>query len=40
MKPMMTLNAVDFPAPFGPITDTTSPAFTCSEMPWRIWIEP
>src|SRR6266581_985889 len=37
---MTTLKAVDLPAPFGPITETTSPAFTCSETPLRIWMDP
>src|SRR5256712_11895086 len=40
MNPMMTLKVVDLPAPFGPITATTSPAFTWSETSWRIWRDP
>src|SRR2546422_11633455 len=40
MNPMMTLKVVDLPAPFGPITATTSPAFTWSETSWRTWRDP
>ncbi len=40
MNPMMTLNVVDLPAPLGPITETTSPAITWSDTPWRIWRDP
>src|SRR5947208_2900929 len=40
MNPMMTLKVVDLPAPFGPITATTSPSFTWSDTSWRIWRDP
>src|SRR5512145_871187 len=40
MKPMITLNVVDFPAPLGPITQTTSFSSTCSETPKRTWMLP
>src|SRR5437016_14383684 len=40
MNPTMTLKVVDLPAPFGPITATTSPAFTWSETSWRTWRDP
>ncbi len=32
-KPQITLNSVVLPAPFGPITPSTSPAWTSSETP-------
>ena len=34
MSPAIVRIIVDFPAPLAPRIATTSPSFTCSEMPW------
>jgi hypothetical protein len=40
MKPTIALNAVDLPAPLGPMMLTISPGFTCSDTSCRMSILP
>ena len=39
-RPAMVFSVVVLPAPFAPISVTTSPALTVKEMPLIAWIEP
>jgi hypothetical protein len=39
-SPLIDRSVVDFPAPFAPMSVTTSPSRTSSEIPLSAWIEP
>ena len=39
-RPWIERSVVDLPAPFAPISVTTSPSRTSSEMPLSAWIVP
>ncbi len=36
ITPHNDLSRVDLPEPFGPTTDATVPALTCTETPWMM----
>jgi hypothetical protein len=39
-KPINVFTVVDLPMPLRPISVTTSPSLTCSEMPNSAWLAP
>ncbi len=40
LTPLIERSVVDLPAPFAPISVTTSPSNTFREMPFSAWIAP
>ena len=40
LSPLIERSVVDLPAPLAPISVTTSPSFTVSEMPFSAWMAP
>ena len=40
LRPLIDRSVVDLPAPLAPISVTTSPSFTVSEMPFSAWMAP
>ena len=40
LSPLIDRSVVDFPAPLAPISVTTSPSKTSSEIPLSAWIDP